>query len=173
MRFFVRLFPSNMYVLNDFRRSLLSFVRHHSAQDVDLKMPTDRQRVNGHVRFYSAKVSTIRFSTREIVSHKHLCQCGCSQFCLQRLQHLVNKLVDEFATIERCLYCPDYMSIWLKKELWTAAIVRQISDMGSLYGRSEQFKGIVMYTINLVFPKHFHIFLYLYVYFFVISLLKM
>lgn len=105
-----------MYVLNDFDRALRLFIHDHAALDVDIKLSTDRQRFNGHVRFYSAK----------------------------HLQYLVEKLTDEFTTVERCSYCSNYMSIWLKKELWTSAVVRQILDMGCRYGRNEELKGTVI-----------------------------
>lgn len=46
-----------MYVLDRFDRALNSFVRAHVALGVDVKFRTERLPGNGHIRFYSAKVS--------------------------------------------------------------------------------------------------------------------
>jgi len=46
-----------MYILNDFVADLRSFVRSHSHSDADVKLPTVKRSVYGHIRFYASKVS--------------------------------------------------------------------------------------------------------------------
>lgn len=46
-----------MYVLNDFNKALRLFVSTNAALDIDVKFPTVKQNVNGHIRFYTPKVS--------------------------------------------------------------------------------------------------------------------
>lgn len=138
-----------MCVLNDFNKSLRSFVRTHAALDIDVKLPTIKQRVNGHVRFYSAKVSNTSHWKLDLVCLNALNQHLIAVF--QDLQDLIEKLTENLKTIDRCSYSPDYVSIWLKKDLWTSEVVKEILTSGHNYGRNEVYKGTVMYNMSLVF----------------------
>lgn len=57
-----------MYVLNDFSEALRSFFRSNADLDIDVKLLTSKQSVNGDVRFYAAKVSYRRRVTVNAVT---------------------------------------------------------------------------------------------------------
>lgn len=52
-----------------------------------------------------------------------------------------------FTIVDRCLWSPQYVSIWLKKESWMSSVVKEILTFGYKYGSTEQLKGTVMYMI--------------------------
>jgi len=49
-----------MYILNDFYKALRLFVQTHAELDIDIKLPMLKHHINGHIRFYSTKVSGIK-----------------------------------------------------------------------------------------------------------------
>lgn len=139
-----------MYVLNDFNTALRSFVLAHAGLDIDIKFPTVKQHTNGHVRFYSPKVSEINKTLYWCTGTYLYWYPDCLFFLfLQDLQNLVQKLTDDLTVIDRCMYVPDYFSIWLKKELWTSSVIREILGCGCKYGHSDKYKPIVMYIMSL------------------------
>lgn len=136
-----------MCVLNDFNEALRSFFRTHAALEIDVKLPTIKQQVNGHVRFYSAKVSDASFWRLYSVCLNVLNQRLITVF--QNIKYLIENLVENSKTIDRCSYSLDYVSIWLKKDVWTSAVVKEILTSGRNYGRNEEYKGTVMYNMSL------------------------
>ncbi|XP_060837255.1 DALR anticodon-binding domain-containing protein 3 [Rhopalosiphum padi] len=105
-----------MYVLNDFFNALRLFVQTHAELDIDIKMPMLNHHINGHIRFYSTK----------------------------NLQNLVEKLVEDLTIVERCSWSSDYLSIWLKKELWASTVMKEILTSGCKYGCNNDHKGTVV-----------------------------
>lgn len=105
-----------MSILNNFYKELRLFVRTHVELDIDIKLPMIKHHINGHIRFYSTK----------------------------DLQNLVERLVKDLTFVERCSWSPDYMSIWLKKELWTSTVIKEILISGCKYGSNNEHKGTVV-----------------------------
>jgi len=104
-----------MYVLNDFFNALRLFVQTHAELDIDIKLPMLNHHINGHIRFYSTK----------------------------NLQNLVEKLVEDLTIVERCSWSSDYLSIWLKTELWASTVMKEILTSGCKYGCNNDHKGTV------------------------------
>jgi len=61
--------------------------------------------------------------------------------------------VEELKIVERCSWSSDYLSIWLKKELWVSTVMKEILMSGCKYGCNDDHKGTVKYMI-LNLKKH-------------------
>ncbi|XP_050420758.1 DALR anticodon-binding domain-containing protein 3 [Adelges cooleyi] len=109
-----------MYVLNRFKSDLMSFVRNCTNQEVDIKLPSTKQNVNGHIRFYIKTATT------------------------QDLQTLPEKIMEMFNIVERCSMVQCYVLIWLRKELWTTCVVNEILQYGSKYGTNNDYNGTLI-----------------------------
>ncbi|VVC32133.1 Aminoacyl-tRNA synthetase, class Ia, anticodon-binding,DALR anticodon binding [Cinara cedri] len=105
-----------MYFLNNFNNTLRVFFHAHAALDINIKLPTTKQRTSSDIRFYLGK----------------------------DFQNLVEKLMENLKVIERCLCSSDSMLIWLKKEIWTFTVIKEILDSGYKYGSSEEHNNIVI-----------------------------
>ncbi|XP_025197575.1 DALR anticodon-binding domain-containing protein 3-like [Melanaphis sacchari] len=101
-----------MYILNDFFKALRLFVQTHAELDIDIKFPTSKHHINGHIRFYSTK----------------------------NLQNLVEKLVEDLIIVECCSWSSNYLSIWLKKEVWASTVMKEILMSGCKYGSNDDHK---------------------------------
>lgn len=105
-----------MYILENFYKALRLFVRTHVDLDIDIKLPMMKHHINGHIRFYSTK----------------------------DLQNVVEKLVEDLTIVERCSWSSDYTSIWLKKELWTSTVMKEILISGCKYGSNDDHQSTVV-----------------------------
>lgn len=55
--------------------------------------------------------------------------------------------MENMTAIERCLYFSDSMLIWLKKEIWTFTVIKEILGSGCKYGSSEKYNNTVIYPL--------------------------
>ncbi|CAI6366367.1 unnamed protein product [Macrosiphum euphorbiae] len=105
-----------MYILENFYKELRLLYGPHVELDIDIKLPAMKHHINGHIRFYSTK----------------------------DLQNVVEKLVEDLTIVERCSWSSDYTSIWLKKELWTSTVMKEILISGCKYGSNDDHQGTVV-----------------------------
>jgi len=57
--------------------------------------------------------------------------------------------VEDLTIVERCSWTSDYTSIWLKKELFTSTVMKEILISGCKYGSNDEHQGTVKYMISL------------------------
>lgn len=55
--------------------------------------------------------------------------------------------MEDLKIVERCSWSSDYLSIWLKKELWVSTVMKEILMSGCKYGSNDDHKGTVKYMI--------------------------
>lgn len=55
--------------------------------------------------------------------------------------------MEDLKIVERCSWSSDYLSIWLKKELWVSTVMKEILISGRKYGSNDDHKGTVKYII--------------------------
>ncbi|XP_050543618.1 DALR anticodon-binding domain-containing protein 3-like [Daktulosphaira vitifoliae] len=117
-----------MYVLEDFVTKLTSFVSIYTDKKIALKLPTTKQNINGHIRFYITGT--------------------------QNLMDLAEKIKKQFCIIDCCSNTHGHILIWMKKDLWMSSIINEILTKGSNYGSNNSYEGTVL-TLDCEEAKDF------------------
>ncbi|XP_025405224.1 DALR anticodon-binding domain-containing protein 3 [Sipha flava] len=95
-----------MSVFIDICESIRLFFRTHANIEINISTPTIDPNENGHIRFYLKR----------------------------NLEPVLKMLAENLDAIDHYHQFLDYASIWLKTDLWTDSVIKQILTQGSRYG---------------------------------------